>query len=53
MPLSEGFLIALFCLAVVFAVLGILWIIIRVFSTILNNIGRTNEKTLSDGQHRI
>jgi Na+-transporting methylmalonyl-CoA/oxaloacetate decarboxylase gamma subunit len=38
MSLSESILIALFCMAVVFAVLGVLWAIIRVFSTIIMSI---------------
>jgi len=35
MSISENILIALFCMAVVFAVLGILWAIIRCFSAII------------------
>lgn len=35
MSMSENILIAIFCMAVVFAVLGILWAIIRCFSAII------------------
>jgi Na+-transporting methylmalonyl-CoA/oxaloacetate decarboxylase gamma subunit len=46
MTFIESILIALFCIAVVFSVLGILWGIIRVFSTIINIIEQKQEKTL-------
>lgn len=32
MAFSESVLVAIFCMAVVFAVLGILWALIRIFS---------------------
>jgi len=35
MALGESILIALFCMLVVFTVLGILWAIIRCFSSII------------------
>lgn len=36
MSLLDSVLTALFCMAVVFAVLGILWILIRLFSFIIS-----------------
>ncbi len=36
--LSESILIAIFCMAVVFAVLGILWALIRIFSRIIQKL---------------
>lgn len=44
MTLSESILVALFCMAVVFAVLGILWFIIRLFSMAIQAIEKRNEK---------
>ena len=38
MSISESILTALFVMAVVFAVLGILWGIIRLFSSIIRSI---------------
>lgn len=38
MSISESILIALFVMAVVFAVLGILWAIIRLFSLIIRKV---------------
>jgi Na+-transporting methylmalonyl-CoA/oxaloacetate decarboxylase gamma subunit len=38
MAISQSILVALFCMAVVFAVLGMLWAIIRIFSLIINLI---------------
>lgn len=35
MAFSESVLVAIFCMAVVFAVLGILWALIRLFSMII------------------
>ncbi|WP_442871705.1 OadG family protein [Anaerocolumna sp. MB42-C2] len=48
MSLSESILIALFCMAVVFSVLCMLWAIIRVFSLIIINIEKRNEKSSTD-----
>jgi Na+-transporting methylmalonyl-CoA/oxaloacetate decarboxylase gamma subunit len=45
MSLSESILIALFCISVVFAVLGLLWAIIRVFSSFIKAIEKRNEKS--------
>jgi hypothetical protein len=36
--LAESILIAIFCMAVVFAVLGILWALIRIFSWIIQKL---------------
>ena len=46
MTLSESILIAIFCMAVVFTVLGMLWAIIRLFSIIILAIEHRKEKTL-------
>ena len=44
MQLAQSILVAVFCMAVVFSVLGVLWAIIRIFSMIITmiekNIGR-------------
>jgi Na+-transporting methylmalonyl-CoA/oxaloacetate decarboxylase gamma subunit len=45
MSLPESILTALFCMLVVFAVLGILWAIIRVFSLLINLIEKKNKNT--------
>ncbi len=42
MAFSESVLVALFCMAVVFAVLGILWALIRLFSIIIGMLARDN-----------
>lgn len=44
MSLSESILVAFFCMVVVFAVLGILWFILRVFSSIISAFEKKNEK---------
>jgi Na+-transporting methylmalonyl-CoA/oxaloacetate decarboxylase gamma subunit len=49
MSLSDSLLTALFCMAVVFAVLGILWAIIRLFSSLIRAIEKTNEKSSTGG----
>ncbi len=49
MALGESILVALFCMAVVFAVLGILWAIIRCFSLIILSI----EKKSNSGSERL
>lgn len=38
MAISETILVALFVMAVVFTVLGILWVIIKIFSLIIGRI---------------
>ncbi|QHQ60526.1 hypothetical protein Ana3638_06880 [Anaerocolumna sedimenticola] len=48
MALYESILIALFCMSVVFAVLGMLWAIIRIFSLIIVSIEKRNEKSSTD-----
>ncbi len=45
MSLYDSILTALFCMAVVFAVLAILWAIIRLFSSIIRVIEKRNEKS--------
>jgi Na+-transporting methylmalonyl-CoA/oxaloacetate decarboxylase gamma subunit len=45
MSLPESILTALFCIAVVFAVLGILWAIIRLFSSLIQVIEKKNDKS--------
>ncbi|HKL99478.1 MAG TPA: OadG family protein [Mobilitalea sp.] len=46
MPLSEAILDALFCMAFVFAVLAMLWGIIRIFSASIRAIeSRKNKST--------
>ncbi len=44
MPLSESILIAIICMAVVFAVLGILWAIVRIFSLLIKSIEQGQNK---------
>jgi Na+-transporting methylmalonyl-CoA/oxaloacetate decarboxylase gamma subunit len=46
MSISESLLVALFCMAVVFAVLAILCLIIRVFSSIVSGFSK-KERNLS------
>ncbi|WFR59242.1 OadG family protein [Anaerocolumna sp. AGMB13025] len=48
MSISESILIGLFCMAVVFAVLGILWAIIRVFSSIIMSIEKKPDANSSE-----
>ena len=48
MAFSESILIAVFCMAVVFAVLGMLWAIIRIFSLAIISIEKRNEKNQAD-----
>jgi Na+-transporting methylmalonyl-CoA/oxaloacetate decarboxylase gamma subunit len=38
MQVAQSVLVAIFCMAVVFAVLGVLWAIIRIFSMIITMI---------------
>jgi Na+-transporting methylmalonyl-CoA/oxaloacetate decarboxylase gamma subunit len=38
LPLSKSILVAIFCMAVVFVVLGVLWAIVRIFSLLINSI---------------
>ncbi len=47
MTLSESLLIALFCMAVVFSVLGILWAVIRLFSATIMTIEKKKEKSFA------
>ena len=44
MAISQSILVALFCMAVVFSVLGMLWAIIRIFSVIINMIDNNHGK---------
>jgi Na+-transporting methylmalonyl-CoA/oxaloacetate decarboxylase gamma subunit len=44
MSFSQSILVALFCIAVVFVVLGVLWAIIRIFSLIINFIENNHEQ---------
>ncbi len=44
MSFTESILIALFCMAVVFAVLGALWAIIRLFSAVIMAIEKRKDK---------
>ncbi len=50
MPVSESILVAVFCMAVVFAVLILLWAIIRVFSYLIRGLekGRKTEAANAD-----
>lgn len=48
MPLSESLLVALFTMAVVFAVLILLWVIIRLFSSMIRVIERDKGKKSSE-----
>ncbi len=43
MPVSESILVAVFCMAVVFAVLIMLWAIIRVFSYLIHSLEKGNK----------
>jgi Na+-transporting methylmalonyl-CoA/oxaloacetate decarboxylase gamma subunit len=45
MSLIESILVAVFTMAVVFVVLGMLWAIIRVFSSVIQAVERKGEKT--------
>lgn len=47
MAFGESFLIALFLMLVVFSVLGILWVIIRIFSSIIMLIEKSNASNSS------
>ncbi|GEM_PF-2424933 len=47
MTLTESFLIAVFCMAVVFSVLGMLWIFIRLFSASIMALERLKNKKAS------
>lgn len=38
MTLAESILIGIFCMSVVFAVLGILWVLIRLFSWMIRKL---------------
>ncbi len=38
MQVAQSILVAIFCMAVVFAVLGVLWAIIRIFSMLITII---------------
>jgi len=51
MPLSESISVALFCMVVVFAVLGMLWAIIRIFSYAIRLIEYRNVKGSSETNH--
>ncbi|MDF2908856.1 MAG: hypothetical protein K0R34_4177 [Herbinix sp.] len=44
MAISQSILVALFCMAVVFSVLGMLWAIIRIFSIVINMIDNNHGK---------
>ena len=48
MELSESILTALFCMAVVFTTLSLLWAIIRLFSIIIRMIERPKKKDPSE-----
>lgn len=49
MPIDQGILVAIFCMSVVFAVLGLLSVLIRVFSSLIRvlenkiNSSKTNK----------
>lgn len=44
MQVTQSILVAIFCMAVVFAVLGVLWFIIRIFSMIITMIEQKTGK---------
>ena len=46
MAISQSILVALFCMAVVFSVLAMLWAIIRIFSLIINAIENNHGKEI-------
>jgi Na+-transporting methylmalonyl-CoA/oxaloacetate decarboxylase gamma subunit len=48
MALSESILIAIFCMAVVFSVLIMLWGIIRAFSAIINMLENKNDRNSTE-----
>jgi Na+-transporting methylmalonyl-CoA/oxaloacetate decarboxylase gamma subunit len=48
MSLSDSILVAIFCMVVVFAVLGILWAIIRIFSSIIRVFENRNGESSSE-----
>lgn len=47
MSIPESILIALFCISVVFTVLGILWALIRLFSLVIGAITGSRKKIKS------
>jgi Na+-transporting methylmalonyl-CoA/oxaloacetate decarboxylase gamma subunit len=51
MSLSVSILTALFCIVVVFAVLGILWAIIRLFSAFIRVVEKRNEEKSYSGSN--
>lgn len=52
MPLIESILVALFMMAVVFAVLGVLWAIIRIFSLMINAIENRDKDKASSTENK-
>ncbi len=44
LPLSKSILVAIFCMAVVFVVLGVLWAIVRIFSLLIKSIEQKQDK---------
>jgi len=51
MSLSVSILTALFCMVVVFVVLGILWAIIRLFSSFIRVIEKKSEEKSYSGSN--
>lgn len=47
LTLAESLLYALFCMVVVFVVLGVLWALIRVFSILIGFIEKLSNKSTS------
>lgn len=47
MSISESILVAIFCLAVVFSILALLWGVIRIFSSVIQYIEHTGKKDSS------
>jgi Oxaloacetate decarboxylase, gamma chain. len=45
MSVSESILVALFCMLVVFIVLGVLWALIRLFSLVIQAIEKKNDNS--------
>ncbi|MHB8130521.1 MAG: OadG family protein [Mobilitalea sp.] len=52
MSFSDSILTALFCIVVVFAVLGILWAIIRLFSWVIRAFEKINEKNSAEANNQ-
>ncbi len=51
MPVSQSLLVALFCMLVVFAVLGVVYLLMVLFSKIVGKIAGSGEHKQSNGSN--